>query len=81
MRTAVSPRTSRAKHLPDGYTLFTAALSTFVALPTVAPNLPLILPHDFLPIGFIAAQPMFIGVNPALGIATLTRSRSATSPP
>jgi len=55
----------------DGYTLFTAALSTFVALPTVAPNLPLILPRDFLPIGFIAAQPMFIGVNPALGIATL----------
>jgi tripartite-type tricarboxylate transporter receptor subunit TctC len=55
----------------DGYTLFTPALSTFVALPTVAPNLPVKLPRDFLPIGFIAEQPMFIAVDPALGIATL----------
>jgi len=55
----------------DGYTLFTPALSTFVALPTVAPNLPLKLPRDFQPIGFIADQPMFIAVDPALGIATL----------
>jgi tripartite-type tricarboxylate transporter receptor subunit TctC len=56
---------------PDGYTLFTPALSTFVALPTVAPNLPLKLPRDFLPVGFIADQPMFIAVDPALGITTL----------
>jgi tripartite-type tricarboxylate transporter receptor subunit TctC len=55
----------------DGYTLFTPALSTFVALPTVAPNLPMKLPRDFLPIGFIAEQPMFIAVDPALGITTL----------
>jgi tripartite-type tricarboxylate transporter receptor subunit TctC len=55
----------------DGYTLFTPSLSTFVALPSVAPNLPLVLPRDFLPIGFIAEQPMFIAVDPALGIATL----------
>lgn len=55
----------------DGYTLFTPALSTFVALPTVAPNLPVKLPRDFLPIGFIAEQPMFIAVDPALGITTL----------
>jgi len=55
----------------DGYTLFTPALSTFVALPTVAPNLPVKLPRDFLPIGFIAQQPMFIAVDPALGITTL----------
>jgi tripartite-type tricarboxylate transporter receptor subunit TctC len=57
--------------VPDGYTLFTPSLSTFVALPTVAPNLPLQLPRDFLPIGFIAQQPMFIAVDPALGISTL----------
>ena len=56
---------------PDGYTLFTPALSTFVALPTVAPNLPVKLPRDFLPIGFIADQPMFIAVDPSLGITTL----------
>jgi tripartite-type tricarboxylate transporter receptor subunit TctC len=42
-----------------------------VALPTVAPNLPIKLPRDFLPIGFIAEQPMFVAVDPALGIATL----------
>ena len=56
---------------PDGYTLFMPALSTFVALPSVAPNLPVKLPRDFLPIGFAAENPMFIAVNAALGIATL----------
>ncbi len=55
----------------DGYTLYAPALSTFVALPTVAPNLPVKLPRDFLPIGFIAEQPMFIAVDPASGISTL----------
>src|SRR3984885_12757693 len=56
---------------PDGYTLYSPALSTFVALPTVAPNLPIKLPRDFLPIGFIADQPMFLAVDPASGITTL----------
>jgi tripartite-type tricarboxylate transporter receptor subunit TctC len=55
----------------DGYTLYSPALSTFVALPTVAPNLPVKLPRDFLPIGFIAEQPMFLAVDPASGITTL----------
>ena len=55
----------------DGYTLYAPALSTFVALPTVAPNLPVKLPRDFLPIGFIAEQPMFIAVDPASGVSTL----------
>jgi tripartite-type tricarboxylate transporter receptor subunit TctC len=56
---------------PDGYTLFMPALSTFASLPTVAPNLPLRLPRDFLPIGFTIENPMFIAVNAALGINTL----------
>jgi len=56
---------------PDGYTLYSPALSTFLALPTVAPNLPVKLPRDFLPIGFIADQPMFIAVDPKSGITTL----------
>ncbi len=56
---------------PDGYTLYSPALSTFLALPTVAPNLPVKLPRDFLPIGFIAEQPMFIAVDPKSGITTL----------
>ena len=55
----------------DGYTLYSPALSTFVALPTVAPNLPVKLPRDFLPIGFIADQPMFISVDPKSGITSL----------
>jgi tripartite-type tricarboxylate transporter receptor subunit TctC len=58
---------------PDGYTLFSPALSTFVALPTVAPSLPLKLPRDFLPIGFVSEQPMFIAMDPALGITTLAQ--------
>jgi tripartite-type tricarboxylate transporter receptor subunit TctC len=56
---------------PDGYTLFMPALSTFVALPTVADNIPVKLPRDFLPIGFTAENPMFVAVNPALNISTL----------
>ncbi len=55
----------------DGYTLYSPALSTFLALPTVAPNLPVKLPRDFLGIGFIADQPMFISVDPASGITSL----------
>jgi tripartite-type tricarboxylate transporter receptor subunit TctC len=55
----------------DGYTLYSPALSTFVALPTVAPNLPVKLPRDFLGVGFIAEQPMFLAVDPASGITTL----------
>ena len=56
---------------PDGYTLFMPALSTFASLPSVAPNLPLRLPRDFLPIGFTIENPMFIAVNPTLGVNTL----------
>ena len=56
---------------PDGYTLYQPVLSTFVALPTVAPNLPVILPRDFLPIGFTAENPMFIAVSPSLAVSTL----------
>jgi tripartite-type tricarboxylate transporter receptor subunit TctC len=56
---------------PDGYTLFMPALSTFVALPTVADNVPVKLPRDFLPIGFTAENPMFVAVSPALNVGTL----------
>jgi tripartite-type tricarboxylate transporter receptor subunit TctC len=55
----------------DGYTLYTPASSTFIALPTVAPNLPVKLPRDFLPVGFLVDQPMFIAVDPASGITSL----------
>jgi tripartite-type tricarboxylate transporter receptor subunit TctC len=57
---------------PDGYTLFMPALSTFAALPSVAPNLPLKLPRDFLPIGYTAENPMFVAVTPSLGVNSLS---------
>ena len=60
-----------AEALPDGYTLYMPALSDFVALPGVAPNLPLQLPRDFVALGFTAENPMFFAVNPALGVNSL----------
>ena len=55
----------------DGSTFYVGNASVFTALkgaPGVAPNLPVELPRDFIPIGFIAQQPMFIAVAPQLGI-------------
>jgi tripartite-type tricarboxylate transporter receptor subunit TctC len=46
-------------------------LSVFLAVPGKAPNLPLYLPRDFVPIGLTAEQPMFVGVAPSLGVKTL----------
>jgi tripartite-type tricarboxylate transporter receptor subunit TctC len=57
---------------PDGYTLYAPALSVFLAVPGKAPNLPLSLPRDFVPIGLTAEQPMFVGVAPSLGVKTLS---------
>jgi tripartite-type tricarboxylate transporter receptor subunit TctC len=59
---------------PDGYTLYVGAASTFTALkgaPGVAPNLPIELPKDFTPIGFMTLQPMFIAVSPKIGVKSL----------
>jgi tripartite-type tricarboxylate transporter receptor subunit TctC len=60
-----------AEAAPDGYTLYAPALSVFLAVPGKAPNLPLHLPRDFVPIGLTAEQPMFVGVAPSLGVKTL----------
>ena len=57
--------------VPDGYTLFAPAISLFIAVPGKAENLPLILPRDFLPVGSLIDQPMFICASPASGIKTL----------
>jgi tripartite-type tricarboxylate transporter receptor subunit TctC len=59
---------------PDGYTFYVGAASVFTALkgaPGVAPNLPVELPRDFMPIGFMTFQPMFIAVSPSLGVNSL----------
>lgn len=55
----------------DGYTLYMPSLASFIAPPGAAPNVPVKLPRDFQPIGFTAENPMFVAVNPALGVTTL----------
>ena len=56
---------------PDGYTLAIPALSAFVALPGAAANLPIEIPRDFTPIGYLGGSPMFVSTAPALGVTTL----------
>jgi tripartite-type tricarboxylate transporter receptor subunit TctC len=63
-----------AQSAPDGYTLYMPATSPFLALPGgpgVAPNLPLELPRDFAPIGYVLQQPLFIGASHKSGIASI----------
>jgi tripartite-type tricarboxylate transporter receptor subunit TctC len=67
---AVAARAAAAA-TPDGYTLYMPAASAFVTLPGLQPNLPLQLPRDFTPIGFIGEQPMLLTVDPKLGVSTL----------
>jgi tripartite-type tricarboxylate transporter receptor subunit TctC len=67
---AIAARAAAAAD-PDGYTFYMPAASAFVTLPGLQPNLPLQLPRDFTPIGFIGEQPMLLTVGPQLGVATL----------
>jgi tripartite-type tricarboxylate transporter receptor subunit TctC len=67
---AVAARAGAAA-APDGYTLYMPAASAFVTLAGLQPNLPLEVPRDFKPIGFIGEQPMFLTVTLALGVSTL----------
>jgi len=60
-----------AQALPDGYTLYMPASSAFVTLPGLQANLPLEVPRDFIPIGFVAAQPFFLAVTASLPAKTL----------
>ena len=60
-----------AEAAPDGYTLYQPVLSTFVSMRPPAPNVPLHVPKDFLPIGFVTENPMFIAVAPSLGVSSL----------
>jgi tripartite-type tricarboxylate transporter receptor subunit TctC len=56
---------------PDGYTFGVMALSAFVALPGTADNLPVQVPRDAIPVGYLGGAPMYIGAAPWLGIKTL----------
>jgi len=60
-----------ADAIADGYTYFAPALSLFISLPGKAENLPVRLPRDFLPVGSLAIQPMFICAGATTGIKTL----------
>ena len=63
-----------AQAQPDGTTFFVGNASVFLALkgaPGIAQNLPVELPRDFIPVGFIAEQPMFLAVAPQTGITSL----------
>ena len=60
----------------DGYTLYMPATSPFLSLPGapgVAPNLPIELPRDFVSIGFVLQQPLFIGASHNSGINNLAQ--------
>jgi tripartite-type tricarboxylate transporter receptor subunit TctC len=56
---------------PDGYTLATLAFSAFATLPGTADNLPVQVPRDFMPIGYLGGAPMFITAAPWLEVKTL----------
>jgi tripartite-type tricarboxylate transporter receptor subunit TctC len=67
---AIAARTAAAA-APDGYTLYMPASSAFVTLPGLQANLPLDVPRDFLPVGFVGLQPFLLSVVPSLGVTTL----------
>ena len=57
---------------PDGYTLYMPVISSFVALPGPAPNVPIRLPQDFTAIGFAGENPLFVVASPSLGISKIS---------
>ena len=60
----------------DGYTLYMPATSAFLAVPGapgVAPNLPIVLPRDFVTVGFVLHQPLFLGAANGAGIDTVAQ--------
>ena len=69
---AVAARTAAAATATaDGYTLYMPASSAFVTLVGLQANLPLEVPRDFVPVGFVALRPFLLSVSSTLGIKTL----------
>jgi tripartite-type tricarboxylate transporter receptor subunit TctC len=56
---------------PDGYTLYMAVASNFIALPELQKNFPVDVVRDLVPIGFVGEHPLVIAAAPSLGIGTL----------
>jgi tripartite-type tricarboxylate transporter receptor subunit TctC len=67
---ATAARTA-ADSMADGYTFYMPTTSAFIALPGAAKKLPLEVPRDFAPIGFVSDQPMVIAVAAPLAVMTL----------
>ena len=60
-----------ASAAPDGYTLYMAAISTFIVMSEMFPNLPFDLERDFVRIGLFGEQPMVVAVAPSLEVKSL----------
>jgi tripartite-type tricarboxylate transporter receptor subunit TctC len=67
---AIAARTA-ATAAPDGYTFGVMAASAFVALPGTADNLPIQVPRDFTPVGYLGGAPMYVAAAPWLNVKTL----------
>jgi tripartite-type tricarboxylate transporter receptor subunit TctC len=67
---SIAARTA-ATATPDGYTLAAFAFSAFATLPGSADNLPIQVPRDFIPVGYLGGAPMFITAAPWLEVKTL----------
>jgi tripartite-type tricarboxylate transporter receptor subunit TctC len=60
-----------ASATPDGYTFGVTSVSAFVAIPGTADNLPVQVPRDGMPVGYLGGAPMFITAAPWLNVQTL----------
>jgi tripartite-type tricarboxylate transporter receptor subunit TctC len=67
---AIAARTA-ATAAPDGYTFGVIAASAFVALPGTADNLPVQVPRDFAPVGYLGGARMYVAAAPWLEVKTL----------
>jgi tripartite-type tricarboxylate transporter receptor subunit TctC len=67
---SIAARTA-AGAVPDGYTLAAFAFSAFATLPGSADNLPIQVPRDFVPVGYLGGAPMFLRAAPWLEVKTL----------
>jgi tripartite-type tricarboxylate transporter receptor subunit TctC len=67
---SLAARTAAAA-TPDGYTLAAFAFSAFATLPGSADNLPIQVPRDLVPVGYLGGAPMFLTAAPWLEVKTL----------
>lgn len=56
----------------DGYTLYLPGASAFIVMPEMFPGLKIDMLSDFVPVGFVAEQPMVVAVSPKLNVNSLS---------